>query len=175
MAKASRKAVTSSPLYGTRHSCIISVNVGIHVAAYFGLTIKPRAVQDRSTNANWSVGSTGTGTVDARRHWDGHLIGTIEEQWIVDFAADQRCRPEHELIVNEPVVVPYNTEELNSTEGSHWLDPDTDVTHTYRFLTGADAGWRQAGDWQRKKPARALAATAITALKHQFTAQRWPT
>src|SRR5690606_22271237 len=133
MAKASRKAVTSSPLYGTRHSCIISVNVGIHVAAYFGLTIKPRAVQDRPTNA------------------------------------DQRCRPEHELIVNEPVVVPYNTEELNSTEGSHWLDPDTDVTHTYRFLTGADAGWRQAGDWQRKKPARALAATAITALKHQFT------
>ena len=152
--------------YGRADSCVFSTGVNCDVLQHFGLEAEPlRVTATMFANDNIRehygcvLGSDGNGTrmeAAGEGMWHGHLVGLIENRFILDSCLDQANTKNPWLEVT-PLVV-----DLTATD---WFKPD--VCSDYHctnnmtpFSSGAlirytkfhrQIGWRSAGDFRPRR------------------------
>jgi hypothetical protein len=160
-----------------QYSCVETVRIGIEVGRYFGLEIKPLpvrllyatadwwAAEDKRTAPGWSAGVPGTGATYTRGHgdrWDGHLCGYAPRLGLlIDFSTDQYHKPNHGIVVDQPLALPVPREQLR---GGVACDYSATVVCWYQETS--DTQWRQFPAWREHAgEIRAAAAEAIRLLR----------
>lgn len=155
-ARMHRIAVDTRAAVLTRYrpdSCIESTRAIAEVYRYFGHRLVPVATrvafytaEAYATNAarGWAVGVTGTGEI-TNGGWDGHLVGLVDDAWLVDGSADQFDRPAKGLHVGGPVVVATDRAQLDN--GLSLADDASGLVAVYRTID--NTSWRRAPAWTR--------------------------
>lgn len=166
-------------------TCILTTRVICETARYFGVPVKPVAVNVMVHNAAaarllaeavptdqwppeaWSLGVAGTGAI-AGRAWDGHLIGVGVvggDRFLVDGSADQLSRPGKGIDVAPLTIrMPQGYRDIPAGE---WMLVGNQAAVTVAYRRMATPGqWRRSPDWVGKKAAAAaMTARAITAVR----------
>ena len=165
------------------NSCIASTRILIEVLRYFGCRAEPLPVKVLACNAaaaplleagtpiaQWpesaySIGVDATGT-RADKGWDGHLVVTANRH-LIDPSADQLDRPDHDLRVPGPIVLPIQDWPVRAQRHN--------TTIVY-WPADSLGNWATAPDWSLNRPeARSAVGASIREAKHHlFTAEIRP-
>ena len=161
--------------YDSRRSCVETVRIGMLVARNYGRSLRPVAVRIAALTRDWessngttghSVGTDGSGTLDPRTNgWNGHLVGILDANVYVDFAAGQFHRPAKGIVIPGPVINhPVTLAELQPP-GLRMSDPADG--HVWFVEATGDTIWKRFPAWldhtQRIRRCVSLAIDAIDA------------
>lgn len=117
-------------------------------------TLNGRRLADVNEDA-WTVGTAGDRRFGADGY-DGHLVVTVDDRWVIDLSAPQFSRPRKAIRIPGPVVFDLNDAASSASavfpEAFVWNLRDVAPrsigwTH-YQFT--ADSRWRSAPDWHRR-------------------------
>lgn len=176
----------------TRHkpnSCIATTRVAIETAAYFGVSLRPWAVNVRAfTPEGWRLAQAGVPPEDWPQH--AHSIGiiagagpadvghvaavttrgqvTAAGDWLIDASLDQAARPARGLGPFTPVVAPLPAGLDLAETGVHQVEYEIDGGPVFYTASGSRL-YLSSPNWRPGPAIRACVAEAIRAIRTRMS------
>src|SRR5277367_1848562 len=158
--------------------CILATRISIEVGKYFGVDVKPLAVQtivcnkqftthiesgERLDPEKWAFDgshSVGIGFGEPRKNsWMGHLI-SVSGDLFADFTVQQAERPEKGIITGHTIIGPWNP------KWEEWREVRGGTTLEYSVLD--NRVYLNAPDWKNKQLVWEIAGKLIRGVSKEL-------
>jgi hypothetical protein len=107
----------------------------------------PVAGSEEYPEDGWGVGVGYIGEDTEPGKWNGHLVAIAERRWLIDVSIDQASRPQHQMVIEHPLVAPVDERWLRSHPGERPLVVQHEQAHVYYWPNPGNDGYKQSNGW----------------------------